>query len=729
MLGCIESGRRSIYSFDLSDEEWRHWRSRTKVLTIWAWSARFYPRVSHLPRIIGAFAPKAARSKSRTWISVVCVGSACLCVSAFRAPAAATKRVIILHSFGRDFKPWNEYAVNIRTELGRQSQWKLDIQDHSLMAARTDDEDPYVAFVGYLAALYAKDAPDLIVSIGAPAANFVQRYRKQLFPAVPMVFTGVEQRRIQWSSLTANDIVVAVAHDFPAQFQNILRILPGTKTIAVVNGASPNEKFWLGELQRETKVLQERIAFLWYEDASFEEILQRAAMLPPNSAIFWHLMNVDAAGVSHEGGNALARLFASANAAIFSFYDTFFGGEIVGGPMFSIAEDSRKAAAVAMRILDGEKPEDIKVTPQRYGTPKYDWRLLQRWDISEGNLPPGSQVLFRTLPLWQVYFWRIVLVGAIVFGQAGLIMGLLYERRRRVDAEMQARQRMFELAHVNRYSVAGELATSIAHELNQPLAAASNYLSAAKRLPVVDGSRATALVDKASQQILRAGEIIQRLRDFVSNGKLTRRAEDLGPVLKEAVALALMGPKHRGIRVIERVEPSACSALIDRIQIQQVLVNLIRNAAEAMDGSPRREITLATAPKEPGLIEASVADTGPGMPADVVGRLFEPFVTTKPDGMGVGLSICRTIIEAHGGHIGAEANPEGGTVSVTRDMSGFRSTRSVRFVPEGSHAAGGQNGPDHRCDWVASSEEAELRGGGGAVGHERAAFSPAARCL
>jgi len=120
------------------------------VLTIWAWSARFYPRVSHLPRIIGAFAPKAARSKSRTWIAGVCVGVAVLCVAAFSATAAATKRVIILHSFGRDFKPWNEYAVNIRTELGRQSQWKLDIQDHSLMAARTDDEDPYVAFVGYL---------------------------------------------------------------------------------------------------------------------------------------------------------------------------------------------------------------------------------------------------------------------------------------------------------------------------------------------------------------------------------------------------------------------------------------------------------------------------------------------------------------------------------------------------------------------------------------------------
>ena len=173
--------------------------------------------------------PKAARYKSWTWVAGAYVGVAVLFFAAFGATAAETKRVIILHSFGRDFKPWNEYAVNIRTELDRQSRSKLDIQDHSLMAARTDDEDPYVAFVGYLAALYAKDAPDLIVSIGAPAANFVQRYRKQLFPATPMVFTGVEQRRIQWSSLTGNDVVLAVAHDFPAQFENILRVLPNTK--------------------------------------------------------------------------------------------------------------------------------------------------------------------------------------------------------------------------------------------------------------------------------------------------------------------------------------------------------------------------------------------------------------------------------------------------------------------------------------------------------------------
>jgi len=235
-----------------------------------------------------------------------------------------------------------------------------------------------------------------------------------------------------------------------------------------------------------------------------------------------------------------------------------------------------------------------------------------------------------------------------------------------------------------RLAAMGQMASVLAHELNQPLAAASNYLSAAKRLPVVDGSRATALVDKASQQILRAGEIIQRLRDFVSKGKLTRHVMDIGPVLNESVALALMDRSHRSIKVVERVDPGARFVRIDRIQIQQVLVNLIRNAAEAMEGSPRREITLATAPHEVGLIEVSVADTGSGLAADIAGRLFQPFVTAKPDGMGVGLSICRTIVEAHGGHIRAEAHPEGGTVfrftleAAEQQPTSFDSHRTVK---------------------------------------------------
>ena len=179
---------------------------------------------------------------------IVCLLASLACPVALAAEGS--KRVMLLHSFGRDFKPWDEYAKTIRSELDRQSPWPLDITDHSLVSARSSDEDPEGPFVEYLRALFAKRPLDLIVSIGAPAAKFVQRHRERLFTATPMVFTAVEQRRVQYSKLTENDAVVAVWIDYPAAFDNILQLLPDTKNIAIVVGTSPIEKFWTEEIAR-----------------------------------------------------------------------------------------------------------------------------------------------------------------------------------------------------------------------------------------------------------------------------------------------------------------------------------------------------------------------------------------------------------------------------------------------------------------------------------------------
>ena len=267
------------------------------------------------------------------------------------ATAAEPKRVMMLHSFGPDVKPWSDYARAIRTELSRQSPWPLDLHEHSLVTARFSDENPEVPFVEYLRALFAKHRLDLIVSIGAPAAGFVQRHRQQLFSTIPMVLTVVDQRRVQYSVLTANDAVVAVAINYLRAFENILRVLPDTKTVAVVVGNSPIEKYWKEEIGNEVKPFANRIAFTWYNDLSFEDILKHAAALPPQSAIFWELMVVDAAGVPHEEGRALTRLHAVANAPIFSYTDAFFGREIVGGPHVPVLEVGRQTAEVAIRIL------------------------------------------------------------------------------------------------------------------------------------------------------------------------------------------------------------------------------------------------------------------------------------------------------------------------------------------------------------------------------------------
>ena len=275
------------------------------------------------------------------------------------------KRVLMLHSFGLRFKPWTDYAQIIRSEITRNAQRSVDFHDHSLLTARLNDDTSDGPFVDYLYALYTERPPDLIIAIGAPAANFVQRYRQRIFPGTPMLFTAVEARRVQYDKLTEDDTVVAVAHDFPASFENILRVLPRTKTIAIVNGTSPNETFWLGELRRETAPLAGRVELKFYNELSFEHILKDAANLPPDSAIFWHLMNVDAAGVAHEANAALSTLSATANAPIFSYLDNFFGDTTVGGPMHLVEEGSAVAAAVAIRILNGEKAGSIKTAPTR----------------------------------------------------------------------------------------------------------------------------------------------------------------------------------------------------------------------------------------------------------------------------------------------------------------------------------------------------------------------------
>ena len=293
------------------------------------------------------------RLRRSDYYSILSVGTA----------AAESKRIMMLHSFGRDSKPWSDYAKNMRGELERQSPWPLEITEHPLLAARPGKGSPEAAFAEYLRALYTERPLDLIVSFGAPAVAFVQRYRQQLFATTPMVFTAVEQRRVQYSTLTPNDTVVAVAHSFPAIFENILRVLPGTTTLAVVSGNSPNERFWAEEMRREGRRFADRISFVWYNDLPFEEVLKHAAALPPNSAIYWHLINVDAAGVVHDNERALRRLYAVANAPIFSYHDTFFGLQIVGGPMHSLVEGSRGTADVAIRILGGEKPSDIKIPP------------------------------------------------------------------------------------------------------------------------------------------------------------------------------------------------------------------------------------------------------------------------------------------------------------------------------------------------------------------------------
>jgi len=207
------------------------------------------------------------------------------------------------------------------------------------------------------------------------------------------------------------------------------------------------------------------------------------------------------------------------------------------------------------------------------------------------------------------------------------------------------------------------MASALAHELNQPLTAIMNYVKAATRtMNALEGpqvEKAREWMEKATNQTARAGQIIRHLRDFIEKRESARTYENLNKVVEEAIALGLVGSADTNVKVHLELDPNVPSTLIDKIQIQQVLINLIRNAIEAMQGSSKRDLTIRTE-AENDAVEVGVSDTGPGLSGEVTARLFQPFVTTKEKGMGIGLSICQSIVEAHNGRIWASPNQAGG---------------------------------------------------------------------
>ena len=255
-------------------------------------------------------------------------------------------------------------------------------------------------------------------------------------------------------------------------------------------------------------------------------------------------------------------------------------------------------------------------------------------------------------------------VGEMHSGGTRFFTGFVRDLTERQDTQTRMQELQAELMHISRLTALGEMASTLAHELNQPLSAIANYLKGGRRLlerAAPDTVRAAEAMDKAADQALRAGQIIRRLRDFVSRGESDREIESLSKLVEEASALALIGAKELGVRVSYDFDRHVDMVLADKVQIQQVILNLIRNAIDAMMTSPRRALKITTdAADGGGLAQVSVADTGPGLSPEVAERLFQPFVSTKAQGMGVGLSISRTIVEAHGGRIWAESNSDGG---------------------------------------------------------------------
>ena len=427
----------------------------------------------------------------------------------------------------------------------------------------------------------------------------------------------------------------------------------------VVVGTSPIEKFWKEAIGKQAEPLTNRIKLSWTDELPFGELLKQ-------TAIFWELMIVDAAGVVYEGDLPLERLHAVANAPIFSYDKSFFGSAIVGGPLLIVADTSRLTATVAVRILNGEKAGDIKVSPVEFSAPRFDWGQMQRWGISEKNLPPGGEILIRDPTIWGQYRAYILAVAAAILIQAALIFWLLYEHRRRHLAEVQARDSIAELTQLNRLATAGELSAAIAHEIRQPIAGMVAMANAAVRWlsrEIPDIGEARDAMNSVVATGHHASDVITNVRELFGKDTQEKTPTDVNKLIGKVLALVYIDLRKHSIETQLNLSEQLPPLIGNEVQLRQLVLNLVMNAIELMASvAEPRVLSIKSEFTEHNSVLVSIADTGSGIDVANLNRIFAPMFTTKTRGMGMGLSICKSIIDSHNGGIWVSAGVPRGSI-------------------------------------------------------------------
>lgn len=589
------------------------------------------------------------------------------------APSEAqspVKQVLVLQSLTRGNLQIDEFTGDFRVMLDQRSGKPVNVVQ-LVVGAMGFVGAPERAAVDYIRSIYANHRPpDLIITVSGPAAVFARKYRRDLFPETPLLLTAVDRRWFGGAALGENETAVAVDNDFPRLIDDILRVLPNTRQIFVVIGAGPIGQFWHRQLEAELAPFRGRLTFAWSDTLSLADIVRRVATLPTNSAIVYLTFSTDGLGGAYADAQVLTDIHAKASAPMFGSQSPYIGRGVVGGSMLSIDDLALRTADVASRILNGEQPSTLRVPLQLPGQRIFDWRELQRWNISESRLPPGSIVRYRPPSLWEGHKVAVLMAIAAVALEACLIALLLYERRARQRAEIESRRNLELAVDANRRETVAALTSSIGHELAQPLTA---IFSNAETLELLMTTKRTSadmteeIVGDIKREARLATDILDRHRAMLRSHQLRKQPIDVQTVIDETIALVAYELRSRRIELILDLSSSPCVVHGDQVLLEQVLVNLVRNAVDALTDTPpgTRRITIRSLIKDTD-VEISVHDSGTGLSPEIIDKLFTPFVTTKSHGLGIGLIIAQRIVQAHSGAIWARENADGGATFTVR---------------------------------------------------------------
>jgi signal transduction histidine kinase len=562
--------------------------------------------------------------------------------------------------FSPGFALIEQSALDTMTKLG---PGRIDFYSEYLDIVRFPSESYQRIFRDYLRDKYADNRPDLLMLFYVGNLGIAATLLQQLFPEVPIVVGGFTEEKFATDRLGSLVSGFAQNVDPRATMELILRLQPETRRIVIIGGTTEVDRLVLDRTEKAARSFAGRVEFDWWNKRPLAEIRESVTSLPPGTVLLFAGMYRDAAGETFIPARAARLITESAKVPLYVLSDSQVGVGSVGGFVVDVAMMGKRAGELANRILGGAAPASLPFESRTDGVPMFDWRALNRWGISESRLPPGSVVRFQEPTIWAQYRWYIIAALAIIAMQAALIVDLFVQHVRRRRSETDLRRNREQLAHVTRVSTMGELATSLAHELNQPLTAILSNAQAAQRFlnaKPADLNEVREILEDIVTDNSRAGEVIRRMRTLVKKEELEFAPINVADVIGDVVQLVHSDGVLRNIRVDIECQDNLPTVRGDRVQLQQVVLNLLMNAFDAMKEATAkdRNVKVRAQTNGAGTVEISVRDHGTGLASDKLAQIFQPFYTTKREGLGMGLPICRSIIEAHKGRLWAESNAD-----------------------------------------------------------------------
>jgi signal transduction histidine kinase len=597
----------------------------------------------------------------------------CLCClgHAFAlAPVAAmadhkAANVLVIYSNGRLLPANVEGDRGLREALSGGAGPAVNVFDEFLDVPRFSGAAFQASMSTYLREKYAAQRPSVIVAGGPEALTFCLANRTELFPGVPIVHMAVSDVFLsKLGRLPADVQGVPIVYEFARTIEQALAWHPQARHLVLVTGTSPQDREWEAQLRREVPRFTARVHPEFLAGLTTPALQQRLAQLKDDTVVFAAGYFRDGDGREFTPRDAVQGMTAVSGAPVYAAFNTFIGTGVVGGYMLDYRGTGRQAALAVNDHLHGTRLAQAPAARAMPNALSVDWRQVRRWAIDERAIPDNAVVHYREPSLWDAHRSEVLLALAVVLVQAGLIAGLVVERRRRKLAVHAEQKQRAELLHASRVAMVGELTGAIAHEINQPLGAILSNAEAAEMMLASGTQRPDELrqiLADIRRDDLRAGEVIRRLRGLLARHQVEHQCFDLNEAVADVEPILRAEARRRAATLEFQRAPTALMMQGDRVQIQQVLINLVLNALDAVAELPegRRWVGVSVF-QDPAHVGLTVQDRGHGIAPEALPVLFDSFFSTKATGMGLGLSIVRTLVEAHGGRVTASNPIDGG---------------------------------------------------------------------